>query len=63
MTFEEVLPALKAGKKIKRDGFVYFEPNGEFVRFIMAEYPEKIQLDYNLAVEDILADDWEIIDE
>lgn len=47
MTFEEVLPALKEGKKIKRS--IWFEHY---------YFPDKITV---LNIYSILADDWEIV--
>ena len=59
MKFEEVLPALKEGKKIKRkcmpDGYYHIDNNHI--------YDEIGQL-YTFGVEaDILQDDWEIVEE
>ena len=63
MRFEEVLPALKAGKKIRRnhwckDTYIYVNSNGEFATQSGRRF--EIILD-NLR--DLEADDWEIVKE
>lgn len=66
MTFEEILPYLKAGKKITRendDQFIYFMDDDK-VHYIDTEFaPDEVGVENTLWIEDILADDWIIVDE
>ena len=60
MKFEEILPALREGKKVKKRGW-----KGDFI--FKSPFREEIVFDdwkgCNLSWEDFLADDWEIIKE
>jgi hypothetical protein len=61
MTFEEVLPLLKQGKKIRRSGW-----HKEFFIVILndcvAEYSEEGYTHPELWTEDFLAEDWEVME-
>lgn len=58
MKFEEVLPALRAGKKVKKRGW-----KEDFI--FKSPFREEIVFDdwkaCNLSWEDLLADDWEVV--
>ena len=67
MTFDEVLPALKQGKKIRRliwvkiEGYthahLFIDKNGSFT----FEFEPNVKIEnYKLETQQILADDWEI---
>ena len=61
MKFEEVLPALREGKRIRRNYFdeeKYIEVR-RFDGFICDNY----DIDYTFCLDDLLADDWEIVKE
>jgi hypothetical protein len=68
MTFEEVLPALKDGKKIRRnswyivDGYksahIYLNQDKTKINFFFETGTEIVNYEINLT--QILADDWEI---
>lgn len=65
MTFEEVLPALKSKKQIKRKGHVspvfLFSCRDEKVRLRKGAFT--VNKVYGFTADDILADDWEIVKE
>ena len=60
MKFEEILPELRKGKKVKKRGW-----KGDFI--FKSPFREEIVFDdwkgCNLSWEDFLADDWEIVKE
>lgn len=61
MKFEEVLPSLKKGKRVRRNYFdegKYIEVR-RFDGFICDNY----DIDYTFCLDDLNADDWEIIKE
>ena len=63
MKFEEVLPALREGKKIRRnnwckDGYIYINSNGEFENQ-SGKHPAIILN----RLDDLEADNWEIVKE
>jgi len=67
MTFEEVLPALKTGKKIRRES--WHTVDGYKSAHIYINYDNKLNFyfesgveipDYQLNLAQILADDWQI---
>ena len=63
MKFEEVLPALKAGKKIRRkdwlsDGYIKMSSLRYFGEIVDEYYKE-----YGLTMADLTEDDWEILEE
>lgn len=67
MRFEEVLPALREGKKIRRGGIVWRNYYGFL---FISETENKISSDsvvencgYKITKDDLKADDWEIIKE
>lgn len=66
MRFEEVLPALRTGKKIRRKDIVWENYYGFL---FVIENQNKIfsdsalNDDYKLTKEDLLVDDWEIVGE
>ena len=66
MKFEEVLPALREGKKIRRKNIVWKNYYGYL---FVIENKDKIfsdsagNDDYKLTKEDLLVDDWEIVKE
>lgn len=63
MKFEEILPALKAGKKIRRKCWgkeVYIKTHDFFV---VGQIITEDNIDYALTVMDLEADDWEVIKE
>ncbi len=62
MKFEEVLPALREGEKIKRKiwyediNYIILNENKEIISFKWGIYDA-------LSIKDLLADDWEVIEE
>ena len=61
MKFEEILPALREGKRVRRNYFdegKYIEVR-RFDGFICDNY----DIDYTFCLDDLCADDWEIIKE
>ena len=65
MRFEEVLPALRTGKKIRRkayppDNYICLEDN---VLKAFISYLNKLTGEIKLMPKDLLADDWEIVKE
>lgn len=65
MKFEEVLPALRTGKKIRRkayppDYYICLEDN---VLKAFISYLNKLTGEIKLMPKDLLADDWEIVKE
>lgn len=63
MKFTEVLPTLKAGKKIKRKGWEKEEYIKTHNFFGMEEIVTKYNIVYALTIMDLEADDWEIVKE
>ena len=68
MRFEEVLPALREGKKIRRGGMVWKRYYGflfisETENKISTNSVVRSNCDYKITKEDLKADDWEIIKE
>ena len=77
MKFEEVLPALREGKKIRRKTFLpgyYICLDGKFVKgflpnFVHSKFTEEeifsIQMEVSarLVRNGLLADDWEVVDD
>lgn len=65
MKLEEVLPALKAGKKVRRkayppDNYICLEDN---VLKAFISYLNRLTGEIKLMTRDLLADDWEIVEE
>ena len=66
MKFEEVLPALRVGKKIRRGDIVWQNYYGFL---FISETENKISSDnvrnddYKIIAKDLIADDWEIVEE
>lgn len=62
MKFEEVLPLLKEGKKIRRKGwaksnlFIYLRETN-----IMEKWSDNVERPRRFYHSDILADDWEVV--
>lgn len=62
MKFEEIIPALKAGKKIRlkywhKDAYMYINSNGKFENHSGYYFPI-----YLRSLHDIEKDDWEIVE-
>ena len=63
MKFEEALKAMREGKKVKRPDFMYpiiFEKDEEL---FFAIYEDGYELIYWLEHNDIIAEDWEVVDD
>ena len=68
MRFEEVLPALREGKKIRRGGMVWKRYYGflfisETENKISTNSVVRSNCDYKITKEDLKADDWEVVKE
>ena len=60
MKFEEVLPALKEGKKIRRS----FRSNEHYIELVGCDfYDNRTNKEYYFNLNDFIADSWEIVKE
>lgn len=59
MKFEEVLPALRKGKKIRRN----FWWEGHYFKLTLDEIVDQEKRVFVLSRDDLFADDWEIVKE
>lgn len=59
MTFEEILPQLKSGKKCRRKECT---PDSIYIENDYFVFPECTSACIVLSTRDILADDWEIVE-
>ncbi len=70
MKFEEILPALRKGKKIRRkdytpDYYIYLDNDcldGESLKSFLPTFSRIVDC-FSLSSKDLLADDWEIVEE
>ena len=70
MKFEEILPALREGKKIRRkdytpDYYIYLDNDcldGESLKSFLPTFSRIVDC-FSLSSKDLLADDWEIVEE
>lgn len=65
MKFEEVIPFLREGKKVRRESWhradsISYEWNNNLSR--LSEVPHGGHFQYHLPLEDLNADDWEVKD-
>lgn len=65
MRFEEVIPMLREGKKVRRESWhradsITYEWNGDLSK--LREMPHGGYFRYSLHLEDLNADDWEVKD-
>lgn len=66
MTFEEVLPALRAGKQVRREGWdvgteIFFPDGSSHLKIQNLRISGEVKPCF-MAGYDLLADDWQIVD-